>query len=340
MGMPYAIISFNGLPYIAAMNSDLSSFFPAPSVVPTSVASSVAISPDGVTVVAATENGTLYIYEMTETGLVYKRTVTNSGIVSLYSLVFSPDGTKLLGGHWGNAPVFFVWDTNTWAQLSAPVWTTPGGNSFNQLDWSSDGSLIVAACGLPTPVLFFRASDMSAVAGLNTTPTETANQIKFSDDNKYVGVVTAARTSFHRVSDRVQVASIAHPVVNPGVSRIHNCANWKPGTHDFVFSLGVSNSNSQVLAQFTVTDSGATKSLPDVQATYAGRNVAWTKDAQELFLSFGAPSNPRIYRYSSELVKQSDPAGTSALVNGAVFDIVCGELPDEPQTRPVIFLTG
>lgn len=337
MGMPYTIVAYNASPYMVACSGDLSSTFTSPATMPPRLPGSVAISPDGLTVVACSEfDKLLYVYTMTLSGLVFTRSVTlPSNVSSSNRLTFSPDGTRLMLSGANENPQIIVWNTTTWTTVTAPTPTLPAADVLTS-DWSPDGSLIAIGQFSSPYLRLHRTSDMAAVSNLASMPTEAVRQAKFSNDGSILALVTQSRTSFHRVADRSMIGSSNHPVADPSPPNFNHSSCWQPGTNNFTLALGSGSSNTQFLAQFAVTMSGITKSLPDTQPSAAGRVTGWNKAGDDLF--FGYAGNPtRIARYNSGLVKQADPI---VQPTGFVFDIVRSELPDEPQTRPVIFLTG
>lgn len=337
MGMPYTILGYNAAPYMVACNGDLSASFTSPATMPPRLPR-IAISPDGLTVAACSEfDKLLYIFNMTPEGLVFVQTtaIPNAGNTSANRLVFSPDGTRLLLSMQANAPQIIIWNTSTWTTVTAPNPTMPNGDVLTS-DWSPDGSLIAIGQFSSPYLRLHRTSDMAAVSNLASMPAEPVQQAKFSNDGSILALVTTARTSFHKVSDRSLIGVSNHPVADPSPPNFNTSSCWQPGTNNFTLALGSGSSNTQFLARFAVTTSGFTKSLPDTQPSAAGRVTGWNKAGDDLL--FGYAGNPtRIARYNSSLVKQADPI---IQPTNFVFEIARSELPDEPQTRPVIFLTG
>ena len=104
---------------------------------------SLAVSPDGRLVAAATDGGYWLLFDALKRELI---AATRGHLNAAFSVAFSPDGQRLITSSGGREAVK-VWDVSTRQELL----TLPGAGSFLRLAaWSPDGNVIAA--GTPSQV--------------------------------------------------------------------------------------------------------------------------------------------------------------------------------------------
>ena len=101
-------------------------------------------------------------------------------VCDLFSLAWTPDGTRLLSGGFEN-PTILEWDTSTWKQVGNR-WRGHYG-AINDLAVNSTGTLVVSA-SKDNHVHIWRISDRRTVAVFNLS--HVVNCVTFSTDGKYI----------------------------------------------------------------------------------------------------------------------------------------------------------
>jgi WD40 repeat protein/class 3 adenylate cyclase len=115
------------------------------------VALDLAFSPDGATLAAGREGGTVALWDTEERRLLGNPFRAQTGYVS--SVAFAPDGRTFATA--GGDPVGNVWDTGTRQRSGEPL---RGGGNLTSVRFSPDGRLVAAGTAAGAVVLFDAAS--------------------------------------------------------------------------------------------------------------------------------------------------------------------------------------
>jgi hypothetical protein len=176
----------------------------------TSSVYSVAFSPDGKTLAAGGNDGSVRLWDVATRQP--RRPVTATG--SVYSVAFSPDGKTLAAGSDdGTGGTVWLWDLATHQQVATPVINGPGG-PVTSVAFSPDSKTLAAGSD-DGSVRLWEAATHRRIGGPLSNGHNSVNSVAFSRDGKTL----AAGSDDGRVRlwDLATNQQVATPVINgPG----------------------------------------------------------------------------------------------------------------------------